>query len=124
MLVPGLLLLQLLSPRDWIQARKKSLQGWRVGGERKTTALDTSIIPSRQTESLLRLPVWSRANEGDSGEKLNSVYDRRAQPVATVCLKVYGVNTGEVKEEASIMIGKGFSSPNSRGIMKCETRTA
>lgn len=29
MLVPGLLLLQSVSPRDWIQAREKSLQGWR-----------------------------------------------------------------------------------------------
>jgi len=30
-----------------------------------------------------------------------------------VCLKEGGVNTGEVKQEANIIIGKGFSSPES-----------
>lgn len=98
MLVPGLLLLQFLWPRDWIQARKKSLQGWRVGGERNSIALDTYIIRSRQMESLLRPPIWSTANEGDSGQKWTSMNDRRAQwaqPVASVRLKVDGVNIGE-----------------------------
>lgn len=77
--------------------------------------------------SVLRPPTQSTENEGDSGEKLNTINDRkgqRAQPVASVCLKVGDVNTGEVKEEANIMIGKRFSFPNSTGIMKCETGRA
>lgn len=58
---------------------------------------------------------------------MNTVDDNRdqgSQPVASVCLKVDGVNSCEVKEEASIGVGKGFSSSNSISIMKCETGRA
>lgn len=50
--------------------------------------------------------------------------DQGSQPVGSVCLKVDGVNSCEVKQEASIRIGKGFSSPNSIGIEKHETGRA
>lgn len=57
---------------------------------------------------------------------MNNVNDRdqRTQSVAPACLKVDDVNTGEVQEEDNIMTGKRFRSPNSTGIVTCETGSA